>query len=87
MSKTNLNKPGDFSPGLPASKGCSLPLSTSDELERPRRDLLAGCGHSDDARLAPASVSDLEGAPKTNRPKTFKTIINLLIHLQVEESL
>src|SRR5690606_17301933 len=33
-----------------------------DQLERPRRDLLAGAGHADDRRFAPPLVATLEGS-------------------------
>src|SRR6185437_4499630 len=43
-----------------AAEGGALPDAAGDELERPRRDLLASAGHADDHRHAPTLVAAFE---------------------------
>ncbi len=51
---------GHVAPALGAAEGRALPDPPRDELERPRRDLLAGAGDADDDRLAPAAMAAFE---------------------------
>src|SRR6201997_1142463 len=44
-----------------AAEGGTLPHAAGDELERPRRDLLARGRDADDDALAPAAMAALEG--------------------------
>ena len=32
-----LNQPGDFGPTFPATEGCATPVSSSNQLERPKK--------------------------------------------------
>ena len=43
-----------------AAEGAAAPDASGDELERPRRDLLAGAGDADDDALAPAAMAAFE---------------------------
>mmetsp|Transcript_33205 Transcript_33205/g.50893 ORF Transcript_33205/g.50893 Transcript_33205/m.50893 type:complete len:392 (-) Transcript_33205:534-1709(-) len=56
-----LDKLRDLRPALPATESGSLPDTPSDQLERSCRNFMARSSNSDDAGLAPASVSNLEG--------------------------
>ncbi len=45
---------------LGTAKGSTLPGPARDQLKRPRRDFLAGAGHSDDHARPPSSLAALE---------------------------
>src|SRR5262249_41670633 len=47
-------------PTARAAEGRALPHAAGDELERPRRNLLAGAGHANDDRLTPAAMGAFE---------------------------
>src|SRR6266404_978282 len=48
---------GNISPAARAAERRAHPGAAGDELERPRRDLLARAGDADDHRLAPAAMA------------------------------
>merc|ERR1719516_634804 len=62
-SHGHLDKLGNFGSGFPASKSSSLPVSSSNQLERSGLDLLASCRHTNDTGLSPSSVGDLQSCP------------------------
>ena len=48
-------------PALDTTKRRALPLAARHKLERPRRDFLAGLGHTNDRRYTPSLVARLQG--------------------------
>ena len=52
-----------FGTGLESPKRAPFPLAPGDQLERPRGDLMAGRGDTDDAALAPPPVRAFQRSP------------------------
>src|SRR5205085_9051911 len=58
------------------AEGGAAPHPPGDELERPRRNLLAGAGDADDDALAPAAVAAFErGAHEVDVADAFEAVV------------
>ena len=77
LSHDFLNELRDLSSTLPATKCCSFPFSSGDELEWSSGNFMTCSCNSNDAALSPASMSKLEGLSHHN--SVSGTIISVVV--------